>query len=95
MRVSVRLFTTLRELIGKSKEDLDFTPASVTVEDVLEELVKRHGKTVKNYLYSETGSVKTHLQLLVNGKNVDLLEELETQLKEGDQVAVVPPVGGG
>jgi len=39
--------------------------------------------------------VREHLQLLVNGKSVSLSEELETRLREGDEVAIVPPVGGG
>jgi molybdopterin synthase sulfur carrier subunit len=65
------------------------------VKDVFEELVKKYGKEFKDYLYNEKGRVQDHLQLLVNGKSVSLLEELDTQLREGDQVAIVPPVGGG
>lgn len=95
MRISVRLFTTLREIAGKSEETLEFDVGVITVKDVLGELVKRHGKAFKDYVHDKKGRVGEHLQLLVNGKSVSLLEELETQLKEGDQVAIVPPVGGG
>ncbi|MDH5447761.1 MAG: MoaD family protein [Candidatus Bathyarchaeota archaeon] len=95
MRVSVRMFTTLRELAGKGEETLEFGVGVVTVKDVLGELVRRHGKAFKDYLYDEEERVEEHLQLLVNGKRVGLLEELETRLKEGDQVAIVPPIGGG
>ena len=91
----MRLFTTLRELVGKGEETLEFDLGIVTVKDVLEDLAKRYGEEFKDYLYNEEREVREHLQLLVNGKNVSLLEELKTQLKEGDQVAVVPPVGGG
>lgn len=95
MKVSVRLFTALRELAGRGKEILEFTEKSVTVKEVLEELVKRHGKAFKDYLYNGKGEMQEYLQLLVNGKSVSLLEELETRVKEGDEVAIVPPVGGG
>jgi len=95
VRVSVRMFTTLRELAGKGEETLEFGVGVVTVKDVLGELVRRHGKAFKDYLYDEEERVEEHLQLLVNGKRVGLLEELETRLKEGDQVAIVPPIGGG
>ena len=74
---------------------MEFDLGIVTVKDVLEDLAKRYGEEFKDYLYNEEREVREHLQLLVNGKNVSLLEELKTQLKEGDQVAVVPPVGGG
>ena len=95
MKVSVRLFTTLRELAGRGEEILEFTQKRVTVKEVLGELVKRHGKAFKDYLYNGRGEVQEYLQLLVNGKSVSLLDELETRLSEGDEVAIVPPVGGG
>ena len=74
---------------------MEFDVGFVTVKDVLEELVKRYGKEFKDYLYDEKRRVREHLQLLVNGKSVSLSEELETRLREGDEVAIVPPVGGG
>ena len=95
MKVSVRLFTTLRELAGKDEEIFEFEMGSVAVNDVLERLVKQHGESFKNYLYNEKEIVREHLQILVNGKSIDLLEELDTLLKEGDEIAIVPPVGGG
>ncbi|MCK4477167.1 MoaD family protein [Candidatus Bathyarchaeota archaeon] len=79
----------------KGGETLEFDVGFVTVKDVLEELVRRHGKEFKDYLYDEKRRVREHLQLLVNGKSVSLSEELETRLREGDEVAIVPPVGGG
>lgn len=95
VKVSVRLFTTLRELAGRSEESVELSARNVTVKDALEALAEKHGKAFREYLYDEKGRVREHLQLLVNGKSVSLLEEMETQLKEGDQVAIVPPVGGG
>jgi len=95
VKVSVRLFTTLRELAGKGEKTLEFDTKTVIVKDVLETLVKLHGKAFRDYLFDEKKKVREHLQLLVNGKSVSLLEELDTQLKDGDQVAIVPPVGGG
>lgn len=95
VKISLRLFTTLRELAGKGEETLEFAEKSVTVKEVLEELVRHHGKSFKDHLYNEKGYVQEYLQILVNGKSVRLLAELETRLKEGDELAIVPPVGGG
>ena len=95
MKVHVRLFTTLRELTGKREETLEFNTGIVTVEDVLKELTRRYGKEFKEYLYNDKHMVRDYLQLLVNGKSVDLMKRTKTTLKEGDEVAIVPPVGGG
>jgi molybdopterin synthase sulfur carrier subunit len=95
VQISVRLFTTLRELAGKGEETLEFRAKSITVKEVLKELAKRHGNAFKEYLYDDRSRVREHLQILVNGRSASLMEDLETRLKEKDVVAVVPPVGGG
>ena len=95
VQVSVRLFTTLRELAGRGEETLEFSTKSVTVKVVLKALAKKHGSAFKEYLYDDRNRVREHLQILVNGRSASLMEDLETRLKEKDVVAVVPPVGGG
>jgi molybdopterin synthase sulfur carrier subunit len=35
------------------------------------------------------------LSILVNGKNINTLYGFDSQLKENDIVAILPPVGGG
>ena len=35
------------------------------------------------------------LTILLNGRNIYILKRLETQLKEGDTVVLLPPVIGG
>ena len=95
MNVTVRLFTTLREISGKRKVIMSFDSDSVTVMSVLRRLAQIFGKEFEEYLFDEEGTVRGHLSILINGKGVGRFEELETELNEGDQVAIVPPVGGG
>jgi molybdopterin synthase sulfur carrier subunit len=97
LQVSVRFFTSLRETVGKKEETLAFSEGSkVTVDAVLKALAQRYGKSFADYLYDEkTGEVKGFLQFLVNGKSVVALNGLQTELKDGDVLAILPPVGGG
>jgi molybdopterin synthase sulfur carrier subunit len=97
MRVSVRFFTTLREIVGKREETLEFSEGeTVTVNAVLKRLAKLYGKGFTDYVYdSKTGGVKSFLQFLINGRSASTLKGLETELVDGDVLAIIPPVGGG
>lgn len=94
MKVKVRFFTVLRELTGKRESVLDF-PKVVTVGELIEHLAEIHGQKFRSYVYDSKGKIKEHLQFLVNGYNIDAMNGLETMLKDGDTVAIIPPIGGG
>ncbi|MGQ9530909.1 MAG: ubiquitin-like small modifier protein 1 [Candidatus Bathycorpusculaceae bacterium] len=96
VQVSVRFFTSLREIVGKREETLEFSDNRVTVDAVLKRLAERYGKDFVDYLYdSKTGEVKGFLQFLINGRSASTLRGLETELSDGDVLAIIPPVGGG
>lgn len=94
VRVTIRLFTTLRELAGKRIETLQFDSGDITVRHVLEKLAQKNGRDFQDYLFKEK-TVRGHLQILLNGGSVSLMEHLETPVKDGDEIAIIPPVGGG
>ena len=97
MQVSVRFFTSLREIIGRKEENLEFSEGEkVTVDMVLKMLAQRYGNRFVEYVYdAKTGEVRGFLQFLVNGKSAATLNGLETELEDGDVLAILPPVGGG
>lgn len=97
LHISVRFFTSLREIVGNKEETIKFKPEEqANVGAVLKRLAERHGKEFVNYVYdTKTGEVKGFLQLLVNGRSVSSEKGLETELKDGDVLAIIPPVGGG
>lgn len=68
----------------------------VTVALVLKTLSQKYGKSFGDYIYNgETGQPKNFLQFLINGTSTQTLDGLETVLKDGDVLAILPPVGGG
>jgi len=67
----------------------------VTVSKVLEILSKRYGKAFVEYIYNKDGEVKGFLQFLINGRSASTLNGFHTRLRDGDVLAIIPPVGGG
>ncbi|MFQ6074075.1 MAG: ubiquitin-like small modifier protein 1 [Candidatus Bathyarchaeia archaeon] len=94
MKVTVKFFTTLREIVGKPQEQIEL-PEAVTVNELLQQLGKEYGEKFSRYVYDEKGAVRGHLHFLINGKSVTTQQGLKTKLKENDILAILPPVGGG
>jgi len=97
LQVSVRFFTRLREITRKREETLKFPEGEkATVDKVLRTLATQYGKEFVEYVYdNKSGEVKGFLQFLVNGKSATVLSGLQTELGDGDVLAILPPVGGG
>jgi len=97
LKVSVRFFTSLREIVNKKEENLEFPEdEKVNVDKILEILSKRYGKGFVEYVYeAKTREVRGYLQFLINGKSTSSLNGFLTELKDGDVLAILPPVGGG
>jgi len=67
--------------------------ASGTVRTALSELGVKHPALVDRMFDGDR--VKRFLNLYVNDEDVRYLEELETPVKDGDELSIIPAVAGG
>ncbi len=96
VEVKVRFFTSLREIVNKREETLTLEDGKATVDSVLKRLSEEYGSSFRDYVYdAKTGQPKGFLQFLVNGNSTSTLNGLQTELRDGDVLAILPPVGGG
>lgn len=94
LKVRVKYFTFLRELVGRKEEEYEFE-TEPTVEKLIKIIAEKYGKEAKEYLFEKDGKLKENLSFLVNGKSIVSLNGPKTKLKNGDILAIIPPVGGG
>lgn len=66
-----------------------------TVGDAISVLVTKFGNEFERRVLEVSGEPKRLLNFYVNGKNIRFLSNLETDLKDGDVVMLLPAVGGG
>jgi molybdopterin synthase sulfur carrier subunit len=94
MQISVRFFTVLREITDKKEETLQLTQ-DATIANALQTLAQKYGEPFAEYVYDQNGKVKGFLQFFINGQSTAATKGIESELHEGDVLAIVPPVGGG
>jgi sulfur-carrier protein len=96
LKVHIKFFTHLREITNKKDETLNIPNTQTTIANILKLLSEEYGENFDSYVYEgKTGKAKGFLQFLVNGNSTSTLEGLETEVKDGDVLAILPPVGGG
>jgi molybdopterin converting factor small subunit len=90
MAVNVRIPTPLRTLTGGEEQ---VKTDGTTVLQVIENLEKRH-PGIRDRLLDDKG-VRRFVNIYVGDEDIRFLDGLETKLKEGEEVSIVPAIAGG
>ena len=90
VKVTVRMFATIREASGDSECILDASD----IQDLMDELARRYGGRVSEVIEAWRRDSE-RLVLLLNGRSVLPGRSKETALTEGDEISIFPPVSGG
>ena len=89
--VSVRLPTVLRpQANGQSRVQQQ----GGTVGEIVTELVQAY-PGLRTNLLDDQGKVRKFVNVYVNDEDIRFLDQLDTPVKEGDEVAILPAVAGG
>jgi len=91
MSVRVRVPTPLR----KYTQGIDEVNAQGSnVKSLVEDLEKNY-PGIKERICDESGKVRRFVNVYVNGDDIRFLQNLDTSIKEGDNIAIVPAIAGG
>jgi sulfur-carrier protein len=91
MSVHVRIPTPLRRFTGGSEE---VSADGATVAALVEDLERSH-PGLKERICDEGGKVRRFVNIFVNGDDIRFLNNLETVIKAGDEISIVPAIAGG
>lgn len=96
LKVTVEYLGYIKQTLGIAQEERVDLKSDSSVRDLLVFLAQKHGEPFKKAVYDpkETDLKPFHI-IAVNGLMVNLLNSLETKLKDSDRVAVMPVVTGG
>ena len=86
---------SLKQILGQGEIELSVAERS-TLGELLAVMVARWGDELSSSLFEpKSKNVLPYIRLMVNGRDIAFLNQLETVLQNGDQVLILPPVSGG
>jgi molybdopterin synthase sulfur carrier subunit len=91
MSIQVRVPTPLRKFTNGAES---VSADGATVGAVVEDLERRH-PGIKDRICDEEGRVRRFVNIYINGDDIRFLNNLESPLKDEDEVSIVPAIAGG
>jgi molybdopterin synthase sulfur carrier subunit len=91
MSVLVRIPTPLQKLVGDQAE---VNVEATTLRDAVAKLAEQNPE-FKTRLLDDSGELRRFVNVYVNEEDVRFLQKLDTPLKDGDEVSIVPAIAGG
>ncbi|MFW5999416.1 MAG: MoaD family protein [Halanaerobiaceae bacterium] len=93
MAIKVKFYSTLK--LALKSAGIEYEPETfLTIKQLLKRLDEDFDNRVSYKLLVE-GKIDTGTIILVNGHNVLHREGLDTEVKDGDEIAIFPPSAGG
>jgi molybdopterin synthase sulfur carrier subunit len=95
MAINVKFFATFRDLLGLKELELETKPGeNLKLIDLLERLFQKFGEKFRSKIF-ENGDIRPQVNIMINGRNIKFLNRINSLVKDGDIVAIFPPVAGG
>jgi len=90
MAINVDIPTVLRSFTGNKKR---FEVNGGDVSQVIDDIENKY-PGVKNRLISD-GQLNRYINIFVNDEDIRFVKSLQTEVKEGDLITILPAVAGG
>ena len=91
MAVTVKIPTPLRRLTNQ-KDKVSASGANVSA---IVEALDKEFPGIKERLCDADGSLRHFVNIYINGEDVRYVDGINTAVKDGDEVSIVPAVAGG
>lgn len=94
MHIHIMLYGAARVVIGTPQIDVEFDSQTITLGEVLEQIISRYPRA-KPYLLDESGILPSYMRVLINDIRPVPDATLVTLLHDQDRVTLLVGVAGG
>jgi MoaD family protein len=94
MPLNIKFIGALRHISGKTQLSVSFQE-NTSLKALLTRLNKDFPSLEKTFTDQQLNDSRSNALILVNGREISVLNGLETKLNDGDEIVFVPVVHGG
>ena len=94
MVITVNFLGVLRHISGAGELALN-NEGALSIKELITEIVKEIPALKPSLIHRQLGDLRSNALILVNSREIGVLNGLETNLKDGDKIVFIPVVHGG
>jgi len=94
MAITVRFIGAFRNFSRKTRFTIQ-TEKTITLRELINKTAKAMPRLEKALIDSELEDPRPNALIIVNGKEISILNGLKTKIKDGDEVVFIPVLHGG
>ena len=92
--LTIKFVGALRHLSGKTQFNLNFQDI-ISIKQLINSITQQLPALKHTFSDQELNDSRSNSLILVNGREISVLDGLETRLCDGDEIVFVPVVHGG
>lgn len=92
MATTIKIPTPLRR-VTKGQDTVALEGKNL--QEVLDQMEQRFPGVKERIVDAKSGQLHRFVNIYVNGEDIRFLQGLQTSLKDGDEISIVPAVAGG
>ncbi|MCL5949898.1 MAG: MoaD/ThiS family protein [Candidatus Bathyarchaeota archaeon] len=94
MPLTVKFIGALRHLSGKTQFNVSFQEG-ISIKQLVDKISQKLPELKRTFSDQELNDSRSNSLILVNGREISVLNGYETKLNDGDEIVFVPVVHGG
>lgn len=94
MPLTLKFIGAMRQISGKTQFTINFQEGN-TLKDLIARLTAEMPQLQKIFGDIQLGDSRSNSLVLVNGREISVLDGLDTKLADGDEIVFIPVVHGG